>query len=257
MFGRNGESPVPIVCARTPADAFEAAYEAVRIAIKYMVPVVLLSDGYVANGAEPWRIPDADALPEIDVEFAKGAPDGERFEAYARNPETLARPWAIPGTAGAVHRIGGLEKSEPYGDISYDSDNHQHMTNQRAEKVARIARDIPPLEPFGGPEGDVLVLGWGGTAGAITAAVTRLRQDGVAASCVCLRHLNPFPSDLGDVMKRFRRVVIPELNSGQLALLVRAKYLVDAVSYTKVEGLPFTSTEIIAKAVQVLEESKS
>ncbi|MCA8943214.1 MAG: 2-oxoglutarate ferredoxin oxidoreductase subunit alpha, partial [Planctomycetes bacterium] len=253
MFGRNGECPVAILCARTPSDAFEAAYEAVQIAIRHMVPVILLSDGYVANGAEPWRIPDTESLPEIQIKFAPGAPEGQRFEPYARDPKTLARAWAIPGTEGGRHRIGGLEKSEPYGDISYDAKNHERMTRVRAEKIERIADYIPPIEPIGGDAGDVLVLGWGGTAGAITAAVTRLRKDGHAVSAVCLRHLNPFPKDLGDVLKRFGKVLIPELNGGQLAMLVRAKYLVDAIPHTKVQGQPFSSEELVERVMQVLE----
>ncbi len=255
MYGRNGECPCVVLCARTPADAFEAAYEAVRIAVRHMIPVILLSDGYVANGAEPWRIPDADQLPAIDVKFAEGVPDGTRFEPYARDPETLARAWAIPGTEGGTHRIGGLEKSEPYGDISYDPENHERMTEMRAAKVQRIADELPPLEPLGGEEGDVLVLGWGGTAGAITAAVSRMRADGKNVSSICLRHLNPLPNDLGDVMKRFKRVLIPELNGGQLALLVRARYLIDAYSFAKVQGLPFSSDEIMAKVEELLAEN--
>jgi 2-oxoglutarate ferredoxin oxidoreductase subunit alpha len=253
MFGRNGECPVPIVAARTPADAFEAAYEAVRIALRYMTPVVLLSDGYVANGAEPWRIPDVDALPAIDVEYAepRGA-DDPKFQPYVRDPETLARPWARPGTPGLMHRIGGLEKQDGTGSISYDPENHQRMTDLRAAKVAGI--DVAPCEVTGDTSGDVLIVGWGGTAGALTAAAIRLQKQGHAVSAVCLRHLNPFPPNLGDLLRSFRKVIIAELNGGQLALLIRAQFLVDAAPFTKVQGQPFTSQEIEARIEQALGE---
>ena len=253
LFGRNGESPVPIVAARTPADAFEAAYEAVRIALRYMTPVILLSDGYVANGAEPWRVPDAEQLADIPVTFAPARASGdEPFMPYRRNPETLARPWAKPGTPGLTHRIGGLEKQDITGNVSYDAANHAHMTRMRATKVADI--DVAPCEVLGETSGDVLLLGWGGTAGAITAATIRLRKDGLKVGAVCLRHLNPFPPNLAEVLGRFRRVIVPELNSGQLAMLVRAKFLVDARSLAKVQGLPFSSQELEAHVRETMEE---
>ncbi|HUO85811.1 MAG TPA: 2-oxoacid:acceptor oxidoreductase subunit alpha [Thermoanaerobaculia bacterium] len=253
LFGRNGESPIPVVAAASPTDCFDAALEAARIAIRHMVPVVLLSDGYLANGSEPWRLPDVAALPDLRVEFARnghggdvGSDDG--FEPYRRNPETLARPWAVPGTPGLEHRIGGLEKQDVTGEVSYDPDNHERMVQLRAEKVERIARDIPPTEVFGDPEGgDLLVVGWGSTAGSITGAVNAARADGLSVSRIHLRHLNPLPADLGDVLARFGRVLLPEMNSGQLALLLRARYLVDVVSYPKVQGRPFFRSEIEAK----------
>ncbi|MEO0481987.1 MAG: 2-oxoacid:acceptor oxidoreductase subunit alpha, partial [Planctomycetota bacterium] len=247
MFGRNGECPVAIVCARTPADAFEAAYESVRIALQHMVPVILLSDGYVANGSEPWRVPDVKTLRSIEVAFAKESTDGEKFQPYARDPKTLARNWAIPGTPGLQHRIGGLEKSDGSGNISYDPDNHQHMTNVRAEKVARIADSLPPTEVMGAQNGDVLVLGWGGTCGAIQAALREIQNEGHGdrVGAVSLRYISPFPKDLGDILSRFKTVLIPEWNSGQLAMLIRAKYLIDAQSIAKVQGQPFSTDELV------------
>ncbi|MCU0867218.1 MAG: 2-oxoacid:acceptor oxidoreductase subunit alpha [Planctomycetes bacterium] len=244
MYGRNGESPVCVIAASTPADAFEVGYEAVRIATKYMLPVVVLSDGYIANGSEPWLLPDPDKLPPIPVAFAPEGKPGEKFLPYARNPETLARPWAKPGTKGLVHRIGGLEKQDGSGNICYDADNHQHMIDTRAQKVANIANDLPPLATFGPRTGDVLVLGWGSPRGAITAATQRLQQQGHQISCAFLRHLNPLPNDLGALMKGFKKVVLPELNKGQLAMMLRAKYLVDVQSFSQVNGQPFKSHDL-------------
>jgi 2-oxoglutarate ferredoxin oxidoreductase subunit alpha len=241
MFGRNSESPVPILAAASPADCFDTALEAVRIATRYMVPVVLLSDGYIANGSEPWKLPEVENLPDLRLEFRQD-PDG--FFPYLRDPGTLARPWAIPGTPGLEHRIGGLEKQDLTGNVSYDPHNHDHMVRLRAEKVARIAREIPDLEVHGDREGELLVLGWGSTLGAITGAVNLARKAGLSVSRAHLRHLNPFPRNLGDVLRRFRRVVLPEMNLGQLALLLRARYLVDVESVTKVQGKPFTRQEI-------------
>ena len=242
MFGRNGDSPVPVIAPCTPSDCFWMAIEAVRIAVKYMTPVLFLSDGYLANGAEPWRIPEIDELPEIPVKFAH---DPESYMPYLRDTETLARPWAIPGTPGLEHRIGGLEKADVTGNVSYDPANHEKMTKLRAEKVARIADDIPELTVHGDAEGDLLVLGWGSTYGAITSAVDDLRKEGIAASSAHLQYLNPFPRNLGDVLKRFKRVMIPEMNMGQLAFLVRSRYLIDVISHTKIKGRPFTIHEII------------
>jgi 2-oxoglutarate ferredoxin oxidoreductase subunit alpha len=253
LFGRNGESPVAVLCATTPSDAFEAAYEAVRIAVKFMTPVILLSDGYIANGAEPWRLPKAADLPAIPVRFATEADrvDG-RFLPYRRDPVTLARPWSRPGTPGLVHRIGGLEKQDVTGNVNYEPGNHEHMVKTRAQKVANIADAIPELTTLGPASGDLLVLGWGSTRGAITGAVNRARKSGLKVSAAFLRWLNPFPKNLPSVLRSFAKVLIPELNLGQLALLVRSRYLIDAQSFTKVQGRPFTSEEIEAKVRELL-----
>ncbi len=258
MYGRNGESPVPIVCATTPSDAFDAAYEAVRIAIRYMTPVILLSDGYIANGAEPWRIPTASSLPEIPVKFVTepNGPDG-KFLPYKRDPKTLARPWAVPGTPGLMHRIGGIEKQDVTGAINYEPANHEHMVKTRAAKIAGIANDIPPATVLGPEQGDLLILGWGSTRGAITGALRRLHQQGLSVAACFLRHLNPWPANLGDLLKRYRKVLIPEMNLGQLALLVRARYLIDAEPLSKVQGRPFTSEEIEAAVVDLFARMKS
>ena len=245
MFGRNGEAPVPIVAARSPADCFDAAIEAARIATKYRVPVFLLSDGYLANGSEPWRIPEVTSLPDITVAFATEPNAGEEFHPYRRDPETLARPWALPGTPGLEHRIGGLEKADGDGNISYAPDNHDRMVRLRAAKVDGIARDIPPLEvddPSG--QATVLVLGWGSTYGPIGSAVRRIRDNGGQVAQAHLRHLNPFPANTGEVLGRYQRVLIPEMNLGQLSLLVRARFLIDAIPYNQVRGTPFTADEL-------------
>ena len=254
MYGRNGESPMVVIACSTPADAFEVGYEAIRIATKHMVPVMVLSDGYIANGSEPWRLPAVDELPPIDVRYAPEGEAGVKFEPYKRDPETLARPWAKPGTPGLVHRIGGLEKQDGTGNISYDPANHQHMVDTRAQKVANVANDLPPLEPVGARTGDVLVLGWGSPRGAITAAVTRMQQQGHKVSAAFLRHLNPLPNDLEALMRGFKRVVLPELNKGQLALMLRSTYLIDVQSYSQVNGQPFRSQDIQDFLEKVLEE---
>ena len=254
MFGRNGESPVAIVAPATPADCFEMAIEAFRIALRHMVPTVFLSDGYLANSSEPWRIPSVDDLPKINVEFAT---DPENFQPYARDEETLARPWAIPGTPGLEHRIGGLEKSDGSGNVSYDADNHERMVKYRAEKVARIARDIPDVRVMGEAEGELLVLGWGSTFGAITTAVQRAQADGLSVSAAHLRHLNPFPENLGDVLSRFETVLIPELNLGQLLVLIRARYLVDAIGLHRVKGRPLRVSDVRAKIDELVREGVS
>jgi 2-oxoglutarate/2-oxoacid ferredoxin oxidoreductase subunit alpha len=251
MFGRNSDSPLPVVAASSPKDCFDTALEAVRIALTYMVPVVLLSDGYIANGSEPWKLPQVADLPDLRPTFRT---DPEGFKPYQRDPATLARPWAVPGTPGLEHRIGGLEKEDVTGNVSYDPHNHDHMVRLRAEKVARIAHDIPDVEVHGDPEGgELLVLGWGSTAGAITGAVNRARQDGLSVSRAHLRHLNPFPKNLGDVLARFQRVLVPEMNLGQLALLLRARYLKDVQTFSKVQGRPFTRAEILDKIHEILE----
>jgi 2-oxoglutarate ferredoxin oxidoreductase subunit alpha len=247
MFGRNGESPVPIVAAASPADCFHVAIEAARIAVKYRTPVILLSDGYLANGSEPWRIPDTASLPDLSQEFAfaaAGDQDGE-FEPFRRDPVTLARPWAIPGTPGLEHRIGGIEKADVTGTISYDPDNHDRMVRLRQAKIDGIAADVPPVE-VDDPDGSarVLVLGWGSTSGSIGAAVRRVRNAGHTVAQAHLRHLNPFPPNLADVLHRYDKVLVPEINLGQLALLLRGRFLVDVISYNQVRGLPFQSTEL-------------
>jgi 2-oxoglutarate ferredoxin oxidoreductase subunit alpha len=251
MFGRNGECPVAIVAPATPGDCFHMAVEAFRIATKHMLPVIYLSDGYLANGAEPWRLPSQDELPRFEVNFHK---DPANFHAYARDPETLARPWAIPGTPGLEHRIGGIEKQDITGNVSYDPENHMHMVLTRAEKVARIADDIPELETFGDGEGRLLVIGWGSTHGSITSAVEEMQRRGKSVSSVHLRHLNPFPKNLGDIIGRFDRVLVPELNMGQLAMLLRARYLVPAISFPKVKGKPFKISELTARMDEIYED---
>jgi len=258
MFGRHGEAPVPIVAAKTPSHCFEAALEAARLAITYRTPVYLLSDAYLANGSEPWRLPDLDELRPIDPGFAREpngvGPDGSPvFHPYRRDPATGARPWAIPGTPGLEHRIGGLEKADVTGAVSYDGPNHEAMVRARAAKVAGIALDIPPVEHDAQDGARVLVLGWGSTYGAITAAVRRVRERGMRVGHAHLVHLNPFPPDLGEVLARYAHVLIPEVNLGQLALLVRARYLVDAVSLTKVQAAPFRIGEIERAIVDLIE----
>jgi 2-oxoglutarate ferredoxin oxidoreductase subunit alpha len=252
LHGRNSESPVPVVAASTPSQCFHAAIEAVRIALTYRTPVYLLSDAYLANGSEPWLIPDVADLQAIPVEFARAPNDGETFQPYLRNPVTLARPWAIPGTAGLEHRIGGLEKEDVTGNVSYDPDNHDLMVRLRAQKVAGIAADIPELavdDPGG--DADLLVLGWGSTYGPIGAAVRNVRREGVKVARAHLHHLNPLPRNTGDVLRRYEKVLVPEMNLGQLAGIVRAEFLVDAVPYNRVRGRPFTAAEL-AEAIETL-----
>jgi 2-oxoglutarate ferredoxin oxidoreductase subunit alpha len=263
MFGRNGESPVPVIAPQSPSDCFDAALEAVRIATAYRTPVFLLSDGYLANGSEPWSIPAVSELPDLTVEFATAPNDTDDrgqpvFHPYLRDQDTLARPWAIPGTAGLEHRIGGIEKADVTGNISYDPDNHDHMVRVRQAKVDGITKTIVDLEvddPSG--EAEVLILGWGSTYGPIAAATRAVRNTGARVARAHLRHLNPFPANTGEVLRRYRRVIVPEMNSGQLALLLRAKYLVDIQSYSRVRGLPFTTVELADVLVQALEELES
>jgi len=240
MFGRNSESPVPVIAANGPGDCFYTAIEAVRVAIEYRTPVYLLSDAYLANGAEPWPIPDIASLAPIPVEFAK--PNGEVFLPYKRDPETLARPWAIPGTPGLEHRIGGIEKANETGNVSYDPENHDLMTQLRAAKVAGIK--VPDVEVDHQEGADVLVVSWGGTYGSVAAGVRRVRNNGGKVAHAHLKWLNPFPANLGDVLRSYDRVLIPEMNTGQLLQLIRAKYLVDAVGYNRVTGKPFKAGEI-------------
>jgi 2-oxoglutarate/2-oxoacid ferredoxin oxidoreductase subunit alpha len=241
LYGRNSESPTVVLAPATPGDCFYVAYEAVRIAIKYMVPVMVLSDGFLANGSEPWLIPDPATLPPIDVQFRT---ETEGFFAYLRDPATLARPWVRPGTPGLEHRIGGIEKQDVTGNISYDPENHDHMVRTRAEKVRRVAQEIPPTSINGPATGDLLVVGWGGTYGSITAAVERAQASGKSVASVHLRHLNPLPPDLGHILREYRKVLVPEINSGQLVRVLRAEYLVDAVGFNRVRGLPLASEDI-------------
>ena len=254
FYGRNGESPVPIIASSRPYDCFEAVYEACRIAVKYRTPVIFLSDLYIGMGAEPWKIPQLSELPEIRPDFAASADSNNGFEPYLRDPETLARPWAKPGTPGLEHRIGGLEKSDVTGHVSYDAENHEKMVEIRAEKVARIADDIPPTEVFGAQEGEILLLGWGGTYGAIRTVVENCVAEGLPIGHVHLRHLNPFPKDLDDILQRFKKILIPELNSGQLLQLIRSTYLINAVGLNKVQGQPFHVFELHAKIDEILKE---
>jgi len=258
MYGRNGEAPVPIVAPQSPGDCFDAAIEAARIALTYRTPVFLLSDGYLANGSEPWRVPSVADLPDLTVEYATepngtGDSAGE-FLPYLRDPETLARPWAVPGTPGLEHRLGGIEKADKTGNISYDPDNHDFMVRTRQAKVDGIARSLPPLH-VDDPSADarVLVLGWGSTYGPIGAACRQVRAAGASIAQVHLRHVNPFPNDLGGILARYDKVVIPEMNLGQLAQLIRAKYLIDAISVTQVRGLPFKADELADMLQGVIE----
>ncbi|MGZ4509195.1 MAG: 2-oxoacid:acceptor oxidoreductase subunit alpha [Blastococcus sp.] len=257
MFGRNGEAPVPVIAPRSPGDCFDAAVEAARIALTYRTPVILLSDGYLANGAEPWLVPTTDSLPDLHVDFATGpnGPDGE-FLPYQRDPETLARAWAVPGTAGLQHRVGGLEKADLTGNISYDPANHDFMVRTRQAKIDGIAASLPPTE-VDDPDGDarVAVIGWGSTYGPIGAACRRIRTSGRSVAQIHLRHINPMPADLGDILRRYDRVVCPEMNLGQLGLLLRAKYLVDVESHTQVRGLPFRAAELAGVIQEVIDRT--
>jgi 2-oxoglutarate ferredoxin oxidoreductase subunit alpha len=253
LHGRNSESPVVVLAPRTPGDCFFVAYEAIRIAVKYMVPVIVLSDGYLASGAEPWLIPDPKTLPDIPVSFRTN-PEG--FAPYVRDEATLARPWVRPGTAGLEHRIGGLEKENITGNVSYDADNHDLMVRLRAEKVRRVAQEIPPTTVNGPAAGDLLVVGWGSTYGTITAAVEEVQQSGKAVASVHLRHLNPLPPDLGQILRQYERILVPEINSGQLVRILRAEYLVDAVGFNRVRGLPLSTEELREAIEQLLKEKR-
>ncbi len=253
MFGRNSDSPIPIVAPATPGECFDLAIEAWRLALKYMTPVAYLSDAFLATGSEPWRIPSVADMPSLQV--ANAVKGDSPFRPYERDPDTLARPWAVPGTAGLEHRIGGLEKADITGNVSYDPDNHHRMQLLRQAKVAGIADDIPPLEVYGPSSGDLLILGWGSTYGAIRSAVERLHADGRSVAHAHLRHLNPFPENTEDVVRSYRRVLIPEINLGQLLLLIRARYLIDAIGYDRVRGKPFRIAEIVAEAERILGET--
>ena len=251
MFGRHGEAPLPIVAARSPSHCFDAALEAVRIALKYRTPVILLTDGYLANGSEPWRLPDVDNLPDLTVAFATEPNHDGEFWPYLRDPATLARPWAIPGTPGLMHRIGGIEKEDGTGNVNYDPENHEHMVRIRAEKVARIANDIPPVTVDDPDGAKLLVLGWGSTWGSIQQAARQARAAGTPVAHAHLTHLNPFPANLGEVLAGYEKVLVPEMNLGQLTKLIRADYLVDARTLSKVQGIPFRAAEIEAAIAEM------
>ncbi len=254
MFGRNGECPVAIVAPCSPADCFAMVMEAVRLAVRYMTPVLVLSDGYIANGAEPWLVPKLDQLPRLEIKHPDQANDDRGFMPYKRD-ERLVRQWAIPGTAGLEHRIGGLEKEDVTGNVSYDPVNHEHMVRTRAKKIANIADEIPPLTVNGPERGDLLVIGWGGTYGSIHTAVQRAQKQGLSVAGAHLRYLNPMPKNTGDVLRRYQKVLVPELNCGQLRLLLRAEFLVDAVGLNKIQGKPFLVSEIEAKIREMLAKS--
>ncbi|MBN1587548.1 MAG: 2-oxoacid:acceptor oxidoreductase subunit alpha [Candidatus Omnitrophica bacterium] len=249
LIGRNSECPAVVIAPASPGDCFWMATEAVRLAVTYMTPVFVLSDAFLANASEPWKVPVYESLPKIKVEHRT---DPEGFYPYLRNKETLARPWVLPGTPGLEHRIGGLEKEDVTGNVSYDPLNHQKMVEIREAKIQGIAKFLPDAQVYGHDEGDLLVLGWGSTYGAILTAVDRARERGLDVSCLHLRYLNPFPKNLGELLGKFKKVLIPEMNLGQLALLIRAKYLVDAISYPKVQGKPFLITEIVDKIEEIL-----
>lgn len=248
IFGRHSDAPIPVIAANSPCDCFDTSIEAVRIALTYSTPVIVLSDLYIASGAEPWKIPDPASIPTIEVAFAR---EGEPYQVFHRDPETLARTQAIPGQRGLEHRIGGLEK-DPFSDVSYDPANHEHMTRMRSEKIERIADSIPPTKVNGESFGDLLVIGWGGTFGAITAACSSLQAEGFSVSSLHLRHLNPLPKDLGEIMGNFDKVLVPELNQGQLSLLLRSQFLVDTIGYNKVQGQPFKVQELVQNIQEAL-----
>ncbi len=250
MYGRHGESPLPIIAAMTPSDCFYAAFEAVRIAIKYMTPVILLTDGYLANGAEPWLVPSFGDLPTIPVEFRT---DPQGFFPYIRDEQTLARPWVRPGTPGLEHRIGGLSKEHITGNVSYSPANHEQMIRIRARKIAGIARELPPTKVGGAQEGDVLVVGWGGTYGAIAGAVKDMVSRGKAVGHVHIRYMNPLPPDLADIFARFKKILVPELNMGQLVKIIRAEFLVDAIGMNKIQGRPFKISELVTRIQRLLD----
>ena len=250
MYGRNGEAPLAIVAASSPSDCFNATFEACRIALEYMIPVMLLTDGYIANGSEPWNIPNLDKLPKINNNLVTAS--DENFLPYKRDKKTMARPWAIPGVMGLEHRVGGLEKEDNTGNVSYDSENHQHMTNVRQAKVDAIAESIPLIETYGDSNGSLLLVSWGGTFGSVRSAVVHARANNLSVSHIHIRHINPFPKNLGEILLKFENVLIPELNAGQLSIILRNKYLVDSVGLNKVEGKPFTTEEIYNKILEII-----
>jgi len=254
LYGRHGESPLPVIAIRTPSHAFDAAMEASRIALKYMTPVILLSDNYIATGSEPWRLPDVSDISEISTNLTKSVNTNEGFYPYLRDMETFGRPWGVPGVPGLEHRVGGLEKEEGTGNVSYETENHQYMTDMRAWKIANIANDIEPLVVEGEEKSDTLVLGWGSTYGSITQAVRRLNSDGVKVASANLMYLNPFPDNTGEVLKKYKKIIIPELNTGQLLKLIRERFLIDAIGINKVEGVPFTADELKEQIKEKIDE---
>jgi 2-oxoglutarate ferredoxin oxidoreductase subunit alpha len=256
LFGRNGEAPLCVLASASPADCFDVALEAFRIATEFMTPVIVLTDGYLGNGAEPWRIPDIETLPKFEIKHPTVVNGDGEFEPYRRD-DRLVRPWAIPGTPGLEHRIGGLEKHDVTGDVCYEADNHERMVTLREKKIAGIAETIPPLKVLGEPSGELLIVGWGSTYGAIRTAVEQCQKKGMSVSSVHLRHLDPLPKDLGDILRRFKRVLVPEVNRGQLVHRLRDRYLVDAEGYHKVQGVPFLIREIEAKIEEILNGRKS
>ena len=251
MFGRNGEAPMVVLAAATPSDCFMMAYEASRIALKYMIPVILLTDGYIANGSEPWKIPDIETLPSIEHNIIT---DSDNFAPFNHNNKNLARPWALPGTPKLEHRVGGLEKWDKSGNVSYDPENHQYMVDLRQKKVDIITNDIPKSNIFGKDKGDILVIGWGGTHGAIRSGVEIAQENGYSVSHLHLRHINPLPKDLGEIILKFKKILIPELNSGQLAMIIRSKYLIDAIGLNKIAGKPLSKIEIYNKIKKMIKE---
>ena len=248
MYGRSGEAPVVIISASTPTDCFDVSLEAARLATKYMVPVLYMTDGYIANGSEPWRIPEPDSIPEMKVKFRT---DPENFQPYSRD-ENLSRPWAIPGTPGLEHRLGGLEKDNLTGNVNYDPENHEYMVRLRAEKVKNIENDIPELKVEGDPDADLLVIGWGGTYGAITDAVHNVNLKGKKVAQAHFRYLNPFPKNTEEILKKYKHILCPELNLGQLSFLLKGRFLIDVDSFTKIQGQPFKSSELEEKIEAVL-----
>jgi 2-oxoglutarate ferredoxin oxidoreductase subunit alpha len=254
MYGRNGECPAVVIAAQSASDCFETAFEACKIALEFMVPVVLLSDGYIANGSEPWKLPDLDKLPKINTKIIKKSKD-EKFLPYKRDEETLSREWALPGTPGLEHRIGGLEKAAVSGNVSYDADNHDYMVKLRQEKIDVIADFIPEIEVYGKPKGELLVLSWGGTYGACRAAVEKANQNKMSVSHINLKYINPFPKNLAQLLLKFNKVLIPEINLGQLSTIIRSKFLIDTINFNRVSGKPFTRTDIYEKIEQIIKES--
>jgi len=254
MYGRNGECPAVVIAAQSPSDCFQTAYEACKISLEFMVPVVLLSDGYIANGSEPWRLPNLDKLPEIKTKITQKTED-EKFFPYKRDEKTLARDWALPGTPGLEHRIGGLEKAANTGNVSYDADNHDYMVNLRQKKIDAIADFIPEIEVYGESSGELLVLSWGGTYGACRAAVEKANKNKIPVSHVNLKHINPFPKNLAEILLKFNKVLIPEINLGQLSTIIRSKYLIDTINFNRVSGKPFTTTDIYEKIEQIIKEN--
>jgi len=253
MYGRNGDAPVPVIAATTPGDCYHTAYDACRIAVKYMTPVIMLTDGYLANGSEPWMIPNPDDLEDFNVEFAKeNKSDEEQHLPYKRDKKTLARNWAIPGTKGLEHRIGGIEKQDVTGKVNYDSDNHEHMTLVRAQKVANIANELPPTKIHGKKKGDLLILSWGSTHGSCKAATEQLLEEKLAVGHVSLRWINPLPNDLKKILSNYKKVLIPEINTGQLRQIIRAKYLVDAIGLNQIQGKPLGASTIVARSKELL-----